>query len=68
MEADYGFLKSHNSHRRLSMNRTKLAALLAAIALTIFAAGCGGDSNNANSGNASNMNRGGNMNMSNANK
>ena len=35
------------------MNRTKLAALLAAIALTLFAIGCGGDSaNNANAGNA----------------
>lgn len=40
------------------MNRTKLAALIAAIALTLFAVGCGGDSSNANSGNAnrSNMN------------
>jgi hypothetical protein len=40
------------------MNRTKLAALVAAIALTLFAVGCGGDSNNANAGNAnrSNMN------------
>lgn len=39
------------------MNRTKLAALLAAIALTLFAAGCGGDTaNNANSGNATRSN------------
>ncbi|HEY0408420.1 MAG TPA: hypothetical protein VGC89_21985 [Pyrinomonadaceae bacterium] len=38
------------------MNRTKLAALLAAVALTLFAAGCGGDSNNANTGNANRSN------------
>lgn len=40
------------------MNRTKLAALLAAIALTLFAVGCGGDSasNNANTGNATKAN------------
>lgn len=43
------------------MNRNKLAALLAAIALTLFAVGCGGDSSNtsnANTGNkaATNMN------------
>jgi hypothetical protein len=33
------------------MKRTKLAALLAAIALTLFAIGCGG-SDNANTGNS----------------
>lgn len=33
------------------MNRNKLAALLTAIALTLFAVGCGGSSNNANTGN-----------------
>ncbi|MDX6694176.1 MAG: hypothetical protein QOF02_1779 [Blastocatellia bacterium] len=39
------------------MNRTKLAALLAAVALTLFAVGCGGDStNNANTGNATRSN------------
>lgn len=41
------------------MNRNKLAALLAAIALTIFAAGCGGgnaNTSNANTGNATHSN------------
>ena len=39
------------------MNRNKLAALLTAIALTLFAIGCGGDSaNNANTGNANRAN------------
>jgi hypothetical protein len=40
------------------MNRTKFAALLAAIALTLFAVGCGGgdSANNANSGNATRSN------------
>jgi hypothetical protein len=39
------------------MNRNKLAALVATIALTLFAIGCGGDSaNNSNAGNANRSN------------
>ena len=38
------------------MNRNKLAALMAAIALTLFAVGCG-DSSNTGNANTTNANR-----------
>ncbi len=40
------------------MNRNKLVALLATIALILFAVGCGGESSNANNSNAGNSNMG----------
>ena len=60
-----GFL-NHYFHRRSRMNRLKLGALLATIALTLFAIGCGGDSSNTNANansNAAKSNMNSNMTM-----